>query len=168
MMELLINLIKGFEEKTGIKFTGELKINGRLTRALGRCQSIITQDTRTGEIVKVNPIGIEVGKKFLDVATHEEIIDVLAHEFAHYCTYKTFGQHTHDSIEFKKYCKLLDTCHAPSMSIKNKIKSKYSIYCKCCGKLVARKSTANAGAVKRPQDFRSACCGSTIRVEKNF
>lgn len=168
MMEMLKNLVKSFEEKTGITFTGELKINGRLSRALGRCQAIITHDTRTGKIVKVNPIAIEVSKKFLEVATSEEIIDVLAHEFAHYCTYKTYGQHTHDSIEFIKYCKLLDTCHAPSMSMKNKIKSKYSVYCNCCNKLIARKATGNAGVVKRPHDFLSGCCHSKVRVEKNY
>lgn len=168
MMELLRNLIKGFEEKTGVNFTGELKINGRLTKALGRCKAILTQDTRTGEIIRVNPIGIDINKKFLEIATSEEIIDVLAHEFAHYCTYKTVGEHEHDTPAFKEYCEMLNTSHAPSMSIKNKIRNKYDIYCTCCGEHLASKSTANAGAVKRAQDFRSACCHSPIRVEKNF
>ena len=168
MMELLRTLIKGFEEKTGVSFTGELKINGRLTRALGRCQAIITQDRFTGKIVKVNPIGIDISKKFLEIATPEEIVDVLAHEFAHYCTYKTIGQHDHGTLEFKKFCEMLDTCHASSMSTKNKLKNKYDIYCTCCGKHIGGKSTARAGVVQNPTGYRSGCCKAQVRVEKNF
>lgn len=168
MMELLRSLIKGFEEKTGVRFTGEIKINGRLTRALGRCQAILTQDRKTGKIVKVNPIGIDISKKFLEIATPEEIVDVLAHEFAHYCTYKTIGQHDHGTLEFKKFCEMLDTCHAPSMSTKNKLKNKYDIYCTCCGKHIGGKSTARAGVVQRPSNYKSGCCEAPVRVEKNF
>lgn len=168
MMELLRTLIKGFEEKTGIEFTGELKINGRLTKALGRCQAMVTQDRRTGEIIKVKPIGIDISKKFLEIATPEEIISVLAHEFAHYCTYQKIGEHNHDSIEFIKFCKMLETSHAPSMSTKNKIKNKYDIYCTCCGKHLGGKTTANAGVVQRPSSYKSGCCKAPVRVVKNF
>ena len=168
MMELLTNLIKGFEEKTGVQFTGELKINGRLTKSLGRCKAILTQDIRTGKIVRANPIGIEINKKFLEVATTEEIVDVLAHEFAHYCTYKTVGQHDHSTPAFKMFCKMLSTSHAPTMSIKNKIKSKYDIYCTCCGKHLGSKSTARAGVIQNTSRYNSACCKAPVRVEKNF
>lgn len=168
MMELLRSLIKGFEEKTGVMFTGELKINGRLTRALGRCSALLTRDNKTGLIVKANPISIEISKKFLEVATTEEIISVLAHEFAHYCTYKTVGDHDHDTPTFKKYCEMLDTSHSPSMSTKNKIKNKYDIYCSCCGRFLGEKATAKAGVVKNPKNYKSSCCEATITVRKNF
>lgn len=168
MMETLRSLIKGFEEKTGVKFNGELKINGRLTRSLGRCQAIITRDRFSGEIKTVNPIGIDISKRFIEVATTQEIIDVLAHEFAHYCTYKTVGQHDHDTLAFKKFCEILSTSHAPSMSTKNKIRNKYEIYCTCCGKHLGGKATANAGVVQRPSGYKSGCCEAPVRVEKNF
>lgn len=167
-METLRSLIKGFEEKTGVRFTGEIKINGRLTRSLGRCQAIITQDRFSGEIKTVNPIGIDISKRFIEVATTQEIIDVLAHEFAHYCTYKTVGQHDHSTSTFKMYCELLETSHAPSMTTKNKLKNKYDIYCTCCGKHIGGKSTARAGVVQNPTGYRSGCCKASVRVEKNF
>lgn len=167
-METLRSLIKGFEEKTGVIFTGEIKINGRLTRALGKCQAIATHDKISGAIKTVNPIGIDISKRFMEVATPEEIIDVLAHEFAHYCTYKTLGEHDHNTLEFKKFCEMLGTTHATSMSTKNKIGIKYDVYCTCCGKHLGGKATANAKIVQKPSRYESRCCQAPVRVEKNF
>lgn len=168
MIELLRTLIKGFEEKAGVKFTVELKINGRLTKSLGRCQAIITQNSITGEITKVNPIGIDISKKFLEIATPEEIIGVLAHEFAHYCTYKKVGLHDHNTLEFTMFCKMLNTTHAPSMSTKNKIRNKYDVYCSCCNKHLLGKTTARAEVIKYPKHYKSKCCNSELKVVKNY
>lgn len=168
MMELLKSLIKNFEEVTGIKFDGQLKINGRLTKVLGKCQAMVTTENSTGRVIKVKPMGIDISKKFLDVATPEEVVDVLAHEFAHYCTYKKVGLHDHRTSEFKMFCKMLDTTHAPSMSTQNKIKNKYDIYCSCCNKHLQGVTTARAGVVKNPQHYKSACCKSEIKVVQNY
>ena len=167
-MELLRNLIKGFEEKTGIEFKGELKINGRLTRVLGRCQAIVYKNPITGQATEIKPVGIQISKKFLEIATPEEVVGVLAHEYAHYCTYATAGEHDHSNPTFKKYCELLETTHAPSISTKNKIKNKYDIHCSCCGKLIGGKTTARAGVVQHPHRYKSRCCGATVNVTKNF
>ena len=167
-METLRSLIKGFEEKTGVKFTGEIKINGRLTKALGRCQAIITQDRISGAIKTVNPIGIDISKRFMEVATPEEIIDVLAHEFAHYCTFKTVGEHDHNTLEFKKFCEILGTTHAPSMSTKNKIRKKYDVYCSCCSKHLTSKATANAGVIQNPKRYSSGCCKAPVNDTINI
>lgn len=168
MMELLKSLIKGFEEKTGVKFTGELKTNGRLSRVLGRCRAIVTTDRFTGEIKRVNPVSIEISKKFLEIATYEEMVDVLAHEYAHYCTYKTIGQHNHSTREFVRFCNILGTSQAPSMSTKNKIRKKYEIFCTCCGKFIQSNTNSNARVVKNPNNFKSGCCKAPVRVQKNF
>lgn len=168
MMDLLKSLIKGFEERTDIEFTGELKINGRLSKSLGRCKAIIARDLRTGKTTKVNPVGIDISKKFLEIATPEEIVSVLAHEFAHYCTYKTYGDHDHSTKEFKMFCNILETNHAPSMSTKNKIRNKYDVFCSCCGEHIGVKSTARAGVIQNPSRYTSRCCKAPVRIQKNF
>lgn len=154
--------IAEFEELTGIKCDIEITLNGRLRKSLGRCKAVI--ESR----YSFRPISIQLSKEFYEVATLQEKKKVLAHEYAHYCTFKTYGDHSHETQEFKDYCKLLRTTSSTSMSIKTEIKSKYEILCSCCQKVVARKTTANAGVVKYSHRYKSTCCDAKLIVKQNY
>lgn len=165
---VLRKFIKEFEKTTGIEFTCELKINSRLSKALGRCVVMESHDIFTKKVINIRPVSIEISKKFLQVATSEEIKNVLAHEFAHYCTFVVLGNHNHDTKTFKDFCKKLNTTSAPVMVTKNKFANKYDIYCSCCKKHLGSKTTARAGVIKNPGRYKSNCCKTPVEVIQNF
>lgn len=154
--------IAEFEELTGIKCDVEITLNGRLRKSLGRC--IAERESR----YSFKPVSIQLSKKFYEVATLEEKKKVLAHEYAHYCTFITYGIHSHETQEFKDYCKLLRTTSSPSIRIKTKMESKYEILCSCCEEVVAKRATANADVVKYHNYYKSTCCNSSLIVKQNY
>lgn len=168
MIETIREIIRTCEETTGIKFEAELKLNGRLTKVLGRAIAKVHTDIFTKKVT-TTPLSIEINKKFAETATKEELIGVVSHEFAHYCCYSTIGNHTHDTKEFKYYCGLLNTSSATSITIKNQIKCKYETFCSCCGKTTGRYTSARANVIKnKGKGYRSACCRSTIEIKTNW
>lgn len=167
-MEMINNLIKKYEMETGVSFKGDLKLNGRLTRALGRCSMMAEKDLTTGEIISVIPTRIEISKRFLSCATDEEVAEVVAHEYAHYCTTLKVGLHDHDTKEFKEYCRLLKSTSSPNLKLKNQTLCKYSIYCSCCNRMLGAKSNSNARVIKYPNSFTSKCCGASLKIVKNY
>lgn len=162
----MLNIIKNYEEITGVTFEGNFSINGRLSKALGKCIAKAQTDKK-GKI-HITSIDIQISKKFLSVATEKEVKEVLAHEYAHYCTFKKFGNHTHSTQEFKNYCDLLDTDSSKGRSLTNAIERKYSVICDCCGQVIAVAHTANSKYVKYARAIVTRCCRSTAHVKTNW
>ena len=119
-----------------------VKVNARLTATLGRVRYKV--NAYTGETV---PVSIEFSKLFLETANQQEIDDIIKHEFAHFYTSVTYGNHGHRTPEFKAACATLD-CEAEAsakLSTETMVKRaqvhetkiKYKMICPGCGKVVA-------------------------------
>lgn len=131
----LNRVTKEFNEaclKAGVTNTNPVKLNGRLTRTLGRVRWLEKED---GEIELID---IEFSKQLLETASDRSIRDVILHEAAHLIAFKRTGiQHGHDSY-FKAICAELgttnDKCSGYVETVKA-VKYKYTIVCPNCGVL---------------------------------
>lgn len=83
----------------------ELVINGRLRRALGR-----TWMYRDGFTNEYHCKKIELSKKYLDIATTENIIDTIKHEVMHVITNVEHNENCNHDKRFKENCKLYGCC----------------------------------------------------------
>ena len=165
-MERLTKLILDCERISGFKYDGYIKTSSRLTRALGRTSAIVTINTRTGER-KIKPQGIKINKDFLENCTEQELRDVVAHEFAHYMAYKYYGDHTHNSLGFKRFCNLLKTTHENSIKVFYEPKKRYKLTCNKCGKILAFFPDARKKVIRNNGvGFYSLCCNSNLTVTK--
>lgn len=170
--EIIKTTIRECEELTGIKCTVPIEINKRLSKALGRSCAMVKRN-RYENTEKVIPTKIELSVKFLQVCTEEELKDVIRHEYAHYCSYYSVGLHTHTTREFIKFCNMMETSHATSKSLTNKIQSKYTLFCSCCGKEVGStdrktKMIKEIFEDKERRQFLSGCCHSKLNVTQNY
>lgn len=148
-------------ESQGCEFKYPVKINGRLTRTLGRCILVGDSD-----------LSIEFSKQLLETATDESIIGVIKHEAAHALTWvKTGTMHGHDEV-FRDMCKKIGCDNDRAKTKVERLVSldevnKYTIKCKCCGKSVAfRRSKCKL--VKNPELYSSRCCRSALEVVQNW
>ena len=168
--KIIRETIKECEKVTGVKCEVPIYINERLSKSLGRACAKITRNRFTGER-KVEPTQIEFSKRFIEVATEEHLIDVIRHEFAHYCTFLSKGEHNHTDVEFISYCQKMDCCHNANSKIRADIKHKYDVYCKCCGKYAGgydRASKVIKSVMSGQKGYVSGCCKSELRVEQNW
>ena len=83
----------------------ELVINGRLKRALGR-----TWMYRDGFTNEYHCKKIELSKKYLEVATIENIIDTIKHGVMHVITNVEHNENCNHDKRFKENCKLYGCC----------------------------------------------------------
>lgn len=164
--EKIRELCVDFCNKCGVKFNSPVVINGRLTRTLGRCFYNCNGDVW-------NPSKIEISRRLLETAADESIIDVIAHECAHYVTCAiTHEDHGHDAT-FRSYCEKIGTFN--NMAVNNNIQSivpneniyKYTLYCAKCGKFLGGKHRA-CNITKYPKSYHSNCCGADIKIIQNW
>ena len=160
---------KELSAKVNDTFDIPVYLNGRLTKTLGRAHS-----ETVGNGIWM-PTRLEFSKRFLETSTDECVKSVIEHEWAHYYTVKRTGEsHGHDA-EFKAMCArigLEDARSFGNVEYKNQIavekpKSKYSIYCTKCGKLVAARHR-RCPVVDRPEDFTANCCGAPVKCIMNW
>ena len=131
----LNRIIKEFNEacsKAGVLNTYPIRINGRLTRTLGRVRYTKLSDNT------IEPLDIEFSKQFLETASDASIKDVILHEAAHLIVAKrTKVHHGHDAY-FKKVCAELGTKrdgYAGEVELVKTVKYKYTIICPNCGEI---------------------------------
>ena len=168
--KIIRETIKECEVITGIKCNVPISFNERLSRTLGRASAKVKRNFY-GETIEVTPIKIEFSKKFIEVADEEHLIDVVKHEYAHYCTFITRGEHSHSDYEFISYCKKMDCCHKSKSDKRAEIKHKYDVYCDCCGKLLASydRATKVVKDIKEGKDgYGSSCCKDKLRLQQNW
>ena len=118
---------------------------------------------------------IEFASFLLAEATDRCVKETILHELAHVFVFlETYERHGHDA-EFKAMCArigLEDARSFGNVEYKNQIvvekpKSKYSIYCTKCGKLVAARHR-RCSVVDRPEDFTANCCGAPVKCIMNW
>ena len=166
-IERITELCEEYCGKVGVEFTIPAKINGRLTRTLGRC--VAEYNSVTG-VVKSK--SLEFSKVFLETATDESIEAVIGHECAHYVVIqKTRANHGHDEV-FKSYCQKMGvdndkTTYRPKSTVPNEKIYKYTLYCSKCGKFVTGRSRA-CKVTNHPEGYVSDCCDEALRVSKNW
>ena len=123
-------------EKAGCPVTVPVKLNGRLTRTLGR-----VHQRRDNGKTEWHPYLVEFSKQMIETATDNTIRDVLLHEAAHYIAVVRTGEaHGHDAY-FKAICAEIgttnDTTHTKVEStVAQEELYKYTIYCPTCNKII--------------------------------
>ena len=160
----MVNLqeaIKKCEEITGIKCDIPVKINNRMTRALGW-----TSFFGDGINKPIHDIKIELSGKLMKYGKDKDIVETLRHEYAHYCTVVVKGDHNHNDKQFKNYCKMLNTSYEPSAEVN--LPFKYNTVCSCCGKVIGRYNRSNNIIKRNGKGYRSSCCHANIKVIQNY
>ena len=164
VMELqeIKEVLKSISLRHGDIFDIEVSINGRLTRTLGRVKM-------TGTKSNCKPSSMEFSREMLETVSREDIMSVIRHEWAHYYITKTTHEdHGHDRM-FKDLCDSIGCHGTTAIKVERtvEVKSKYSVYCADCGKLVVEYSR-KCKTVDHPELYTSKCCNAKLRVEKNY
>lgn len=152
--------------RCNVIFDSPVKINGRLTKTLGRCFYEKTGSTW-------NPIRIEISKHLLETATDKSIEEVIMHECAHYVTCAiTHEHHGHDKT-FRYYCDKIGTTnnsvYYDDIEYKKpeKMVYKYTLRCAGCGQTLGGRHRA-CKITKNPQFYVTKCCGASVEVIQNW
>ena len=154
-------------KKAGHNFPNsiEIKINGRLTRTLGRCMYKNIYEIAT-------PYKIEFSKQFLETSTDDCIESVIAHEACHaLVAIETGVAHHHDEY-FKEMCRRVGCTNdgrttQVESTVDDRALYKYFVVCKECGKVVGMFHRAGK-IVKNSEHYKSKCCKGSLLVEKNW
>ena len=148
----------------GAELICPVKINGRLTRTLGRV-------VYEGSVDNVTPKVIEFSKRFVETATPESIQEVVKHEMCHYLvSLVTKKRHGHDVL-FKMMCNrvgasLNESCAKEIKYMVPIAKTyKYTITCSSCG---AENYYSKAGKVVKNADHYQCACGGKLIVTQNW
>lgn len=112
--------------KCGIDLDMPVRINGRISRALGRCCF------RPGD--GGTYIHLELSQRFVEQVPFEEIRQVLLHEAAHLVEILYAGEKTGHDETFRKICAYLG-CNGDESVIKTTMHMKYEATCPRCGNL---------------------------------
>lgn len=120
-------IVQGALEEFEIDFDIPVRINSRISRALGRCNiSNVGDDTMDA--------CLELSQRFVEQAPFEEIRQVLLHEAAHFIEVLWLGCKTgHDGI-FRAICEYLG-CEGDTSYIHTTMHMKYEAVCPRCGTL---------------------------------
>lgn len=118
--------------KAGTPCDVPIRLNGRLTRTLGR---VFHQcDVTSGVWYSTH---VEFSKQLLETASDQSIRDVILHEAAHFIvTARTGEEHGHDAT-FKRVCAEIGTTNdgiATKVERTVEVHSKYEIFCPTCHK----------------------------------
>lgn len=159
------------EELSGMvqdEFNIPVRVNGRLTRTLGRVMS------KGSDLMGWTPEYMEFSKQFLESASENDILETIKHEWCHYYITKTTREsHGHD-YAFQSLCDRVSCTHSrPSTKVTyNKPAeelSKYTVYCKHCGdRLVAQYSRMNKTLKQLPLCTCKHCGTSTLYYKQNW
>ena len=143
----------------------EIKINGRLTKTLGRC-NYKKQDT------KLIPVCLEFSRLLVEKGDNKLIEDVIKHECAHaIATIETGASQKHNNY-FKSVCARIGTTNdTPSTTAKYNAEDteiyKYTVICEKCKKVVGRYHRAG-NVIKMPSHYGCNYCGGSLKVIQNF
>ena len=122
--------------KANVKFDIPVRLNGRLTRTLGR----VHQECHNGIW---EPISVEFSKQLLETASDKSIRDVILHETAHVIATIRTGESCGHNSYFKKVCAEIGTTNdgiATEVERTVAKSSKYEIFCPTCHKTIGEYS----------------------------
>lgn len=120
----------------GCPVTVPIRLNGRMTRTLGR----VTYDHDLLSDI-YTPTLVEFSKQLLETATDKSIRDVLCHEAAHYILTSRTGEHHGHDNQFKAVCAEIGTSNdTTTTKIERTVSAnklyKYVVFCQNCNKMV--------------------------------
>ena len=139
MSYTLIRVQEEFKEicsKAGVSCTTPIRLNGRLTRNLGR----VTQKFNYEEN-RYKPSLVEFSKELLQTSTDTSIREVILHEACHYIVTSRTGElHSHDAL-FQETCKEIGASNTKAnaeiqRTVPEESLYKYTIYCLDCQKFL--------------------------------
>ena len=117
-------------------FSIPVKINGRLSKCLGRVT------IHRNENNEWTPLCLELSKRVTQYAEEEDLLAVIRHEWCHYYITKTTREdHDHDE-KFKELCQRFDAVEKRSTRIHYTVPIdelyKYTVYCPTCNRVIDR------------------------------
>ncbi len=158
--------LRELAESIDLVYDTPVKINGRLTKTLGR---VIAEPAAFDSY---KPQVIEFSRQFLETSTDESVRQVIMHEFAHWAVLVETGEaHGHDAI-FKAMCRRIG-CQAdrPQTKVERTVSDdklfKYIVRCEDCGNEV---HYSRAGKVVKHPDWYGCgrCGGENLKVIQNW
>lgn len=149
----------------GLIYNTPVKINGRLTKTLGR---VIAEPAAFDSY---KPEVIEFSKQFLETSTDESVRQIIMHEFCHWAVLVETGEvHGHDAV-FKAMCRKIG-CEAnrPQIKVKRTVSNdklfKYIVKCKDCNNEIHYNRAGKV--VKNPEWYWCSKCGGDLEVIQNW
>lgn len=149
----------------GLEYNTPVRINGRLTKTLGR---VIAEPT---VFDAYKPEIIEFSKQFLETSTDESVRQVVMHEFAHWAVLIETGEiHHHDAV-FKAMCRKIGcVADRPTSVVERTVSNdklfKYIVKCKDCDNEMHYNRAGNV--VKHPDWYGCGKCGGELEVIQNW
>ena len=166
-------IIEDIEERTGESLDLEIKVNGRLKRAIARC---FTKVVRGKHI----PTKLEFGRPILEVDDYEIFKQVTLHEIAHAIANKRYQDNCNHDSRFVKVCHEIgctntgaycsteysnalqvafDKINGTTTTKRQTTTTKYHVVCKDCGKV--HHYSRKCDATENPTDgYRCSKCHS--------
>ena len=152
--------------KTGL--TIPIRLNGRLTRTLGRVH--YKYDAAAGYYTSTL---VEFSRQLLETATDKSIHDVIMHEASHLIVTERTGEiHRHDSL-FKAVCAEIGTdndsaCTKVERVVKKETLYKYQIFCPTCHKFIGGYYRKCKTIDHINKCFCKSCGNGDLKVIKNW
>ena len=139
-----------------------VKINGRLTRTLGKV---------TFEMPAYKPISIEFAKRLIENDSESDIINTIKHEYVHYFLLVTEKcNHGHDHA-FRMKCLNIGCTHIGAqneVSLPKKEQFKYEVWCDGCGEMIATYSRKGKTLNSIDRCSCGICGAKALRVVQNW
>jgi predicted SprT family Zn-dependent metalloprotease len=176
-------IIKEIEERTGEGLGLDVKVNGRLKRALARCLTKVVNG-------KHIPTKLEFGRTILEVEEYEIFRQITLHEIAHAIANKRHQANCGHDKRFKDVCRQIGCTNTgaycsseyalalqvatekvygkSTTTTTNKPQqqtTKYSVICKECGKVHHYKKMCQT--LENLEGYRCAC-GGKLKLEQNW
>lgn len=175
-------IIKDVERATGEKLQLEVKVNGRLKKALARCFTSV----RNGVHV---PTKLEFGRLILNVSDYEIFRQIVLHELGHAIANRRYQDNCNHDSRFKKVCQEIGCTNTGaycSVEYSNALQqayermngttttskpkqqtTKYHVICKDCGHV--HHYSRKCDAITNTGNYRCGKCHSSkLYVEQNW
>ena len=179
-------IIEEIEERTGESLDLEVKVNGRLKRAIARC---FTKVIRGKHI----PTKLEFGRPILEVDDYEIFKQVTLHEIAHAIANKRHQDNCDHDWRFKEVCREIGCTNTGaycSIEYSNALQqafdkingtktktttktttkpqqqtTKYSVICEKCGHTFHK--SRKCDVTEHPEHYKCGC-GGKVYVQQNW
>lgn len=167
-VERITEECRSISNRVGDNFDCPVAINSRLSTTLGRVRNI-----RNG--TKYSPLRLEMSKNFLETATDECVKSVIAHEWAHYYTTKSTGEHHGHDKMFKATCARIGCTNDKTKTNVERIQEvtvqyKYVIRCGSCDSEIGwyKRRCATTQAVAAGNCTCGKCGSSNLELIQNW
>ena len=158
-------VVKELDNITGLNGSNlQIKINGRLKRAMGVCKFIKS---------KRKALSLEFSKNLTNGNYSTDIVKkTIIHEYTHFLMLEKFKILDNHDDTWKYYCKMLGGdgekyfLHKVTDKNGNEMSNyKYTIVCNCCGKVISHKNRLDKRYLN---NYMSKCCEAELKPVQNY